>query len=75
MKQVELEQVETELAALLEQALQGEDVIITQSDQPVLRLARISARPPRRKRGSAKGQIQIAPDFDAPLEDFKAYME
>ena len=27
------------------------------------------------KAGSAKGQIQIAPDFDEPLEDFKPYME
>jgi hypothetical protein len=25
--------------------------------------------------GSAKGLIHIAPDFDAPLEDFKPYME
>ena len=24
--------------------------------------------------GSAKGKIRIAPDFDAPLEDFKEYM-
>ncbi|MBV9867915.1 MAG: DUF2281 domain-containing protein [Abitibacteriaceae bacterium] len=31
----------------------------------------------RRKRqfGSAKGLIAMAPDFDAPLEDFKDYME
>ena len=27
------------------------------------------------KAGSAKGQIKLAPDFDAPLEDFKPYME
>lgn len=24
--------------------------------------------------GSAKGKIKMAPDFDAPLEDFKDYM-
>ncbi len=27
-----------------------------------------------RKAGSAKGKFKIAPDFDAPLEDFKEYM-
>ena len=27
------------------------------------------------KAGSAKGLIQIAPDFDEPLEDFKPYTE
>ncbi len=26
------------------------------------------------KFGSAKGKIKMAPDFDAPLEDFKDYM-
>lgn len=26
------------------------------------------------KFGSAKGKINMAPDFDAPLEDFKDYM-
>lgn len=26
------------------------------------------------KFGSAKGKIKMAPDFDAPLEDFKEYM-
>ena len=25
--------------------------------------------------GSAKGKYQLSPDFDAPLEDFKDYME
>jgi hypothetical protein len=28
----------------------------------------------KRKAGSAKGKYKLAPDFDAPLEDFKEYM-
>lgn len=28
-----------------------------------------------REPGSAKGTVWMAPDFDAPLEDFKEYME
>lgn len=33
-------------------------------------------KPPRPKRqaGMLKGKIWMAPDFDAPLEDFKEYM-
>lgn len=27
-----------------------------------------------RKAGSAKGKYKLAPDFDAPLEDFEKYM-
>jgi antitoxin (DNA-binding transcriptional repressor) of toxin-antitoxin stability system len=74
MQQVELEEVQTQLSRLIKQALQGEEVVITHADQPILKLVRISPSLPRRKRGSAKGQIWIAPDFDAPLDDFQAYM-
>lgn len=73
MQHVELDQVPIELSRLIEQALQGEEVVITQAEQPVLKLVRISASVSRRKRGSAKGQIRIASDFDAPLDDFQAY--
>lgn len=38
-------------------------------------IAPIEERPKnRRQAGSAKGQIIIADDFDAPLEDFREYM-
>jgi hypothetical protein len=33
-----------------------------------------SPSPKRRHSGSAKGQIRIAPDFDAPMDDFQEYM-
>ncbi|MCK5719661.1 MAG: DUF2281 domain-containing protein [Thiomargarita sp.] len=31
-------------------------------------------KPKKRIFGSAKGKYQLAPDFDAPLDDFKEYM-
>lgn len=31
-------------------------------------------KPKKRKAGSAEGKFEIAPDFDAPLEDFKECM-
>jgi len=38
-------------------------------------LASVSAEPARRKRqaGSAAGRVHLAPDFDAPLDDFADY--
>ncbi len=74
MQQVELSDLEAKLQSLIERALHGEDVIITESDQPILKMVRIAQNAQRRKRGSAKGQIKIADDFDAPLDDFQAYM-
>ncbi len=74
MQQVELDQVSTQLTQLIERALQGEEVVITQADRPILKLVRITPGTPRRQRGSAKGLIQMAADFDAPLDDFQPYM-
>jgi len=45
--------------------LEGKKVEITVQEVPTRK---------RRKRGSAKGQIWISPDFDEPLEDFEQYM-
>jgi hypothetical protein len=42
-------------------------------------VARLSSSEPKTlwpcKAGSAEGKIWMAPDFDAPLEEFKEYME
>ena len=53
-----------------------------QAQDALLRLAEMlaangksSTPPPKPQFGSAKGLITIGPEFDEPLEDFKAYME
>lgn len=71
---IDLDNVETQLARLIESALEGEEVVITQADRPVLKLVRVPETQPRRQAGSAKGLIQMADDFDEPLEDFREYM-
>jgi antitoxin (DNA-binding transcriptional repressor) of toxin-antitoxin stability system len=75
MQQVDITEAQAQIAQLLQSALQGEEVIITRDNQPILKLIQIPLKPKRRQRGTAKGQIWMSPDFDAPLEDFKAYME
>ena len=73
MQQIELHEAKDRLADLLEAALNGEEIIIMKDHQPVLKLTRVVEEKVRRKAGSAKGQISLAEDFDAPLEDFAEY--
>ena len=74
MPQIDLNEAKKYLTDLIEVALGGEEVVITQDDQPVLKLVRILTPQMRRRAGSAKGLITMSEDFDAPLEDFQEYM-
>ncbi len=75
MQRVDIADAQTQITQLLQSALQGEEVIITRNNQPILKLIQISPIPKRRQRGSAKGQVWMAPDFDNPLADFQEYIE
>jgi antitoxin (DNA-binding transcriptional repressor) of toxin-antitoxin stability system len=73
---VTIQEAQAGLSDLIHKLVPGEEVVITENDQPVAKLAR--TEPKKQwpcKAGSAKGKIWMAPDFDAPLEDFKEYME
>lgn len=75
MQRVELNEAKMHLAELIEAATQGQEVVITKNDRPVVKLVPIPGTKPRPRFGSAKGLIQMAEDFDAPLEDFNEYMK
>jgi antitoxin (DNA-binding transcriptional repressor) of toxin-antitoxin stability system len=53
----------------------GESVMITEQGQPLAELTKAERTAWPCKAGSARGKIRMSPDFDAPLEDFKEYME
>lgn len=54
----------------------GEQVVIVQNGEPAAVLTRSPAKQWPCKAGSAKDtQHWMAPDFDAPLDDFREYME
>jgi antitoxin (DNA-binding transcriptional repressor) of toxin-antitoxin stability system len=74
MYQVDIKEIDTQLATVIATALTGEDVLILQDQEPLLKISRVTAAKVRRKRGSAKGLVIMADDFDAPLEDFREYM-
>jgi antitoxin (DNA-binding transcriptional repressor) of toxin-antitoxin stability system len=75
MTTMSLAEAQRNLSHMARRLSPGEEVVNTENDEPV---ARLTASPPRleRKLGSLKGYVlYMAPDFDAPLEDFKEYME
>ena len=75
-----VEEAQVKLKELIHRLAPGEEIVITENEQPVAKL--VSQRPSpaaetqRPGPGLGKGMITfIAPDFDAPLEDMKEYME
>ncbi len=74
MHQVTLEEAQDQLAQLMEEAGSGEEVVIRNNGFAV-KLIPVPPEKPRPRLGSAKADlIYMAPDFDAPLEDFKDYV-
>ena len=76
MQQVTLEEAAAKLPELFNAALRGEEVLVTTNGE-VNAAVQLVPRPARRNRrpGSARGKIWMADDFEAPLEEFKEYME
>ena len=72
-----IEEVQARLPEFLDRVAAGEAVVITRDGRPVARLvAEEPAKREPRKLGTLKWTVlYMAPDFDAPLDDFKEYME
>ncbi len=71
MQTATMEEVQNHLPSLLDALQNGDEVVITRNGKPV---ARLTGNLPIL--GGVKGTVlYISPDFDAPLEDFKEYME
>lgn len=72
---VTLKEAQDQLPQLLKGLKPDEEIVITDDGNTlaVVRKAERSSWPC--KAGSARGKIRVAADFDAPLEDFKEYME
>jgi prevent-host-death family protein len=67
---VNIHEAKTHFSKLLEQVGHGEEIVIAKAGRPIAKLVAYNpdenrVRPP----GSLKGQIRLAPDFDAPLPD------
>lgn len=75
MSAVTIEEAQAKLKELIEKLAPGEELVITENQQPVAKIVG-AEKANERKLGTLKGTVlYLAPDFDAPLEDFKEYME
>ena len=75
MQTATIEEVQAHLPEMIKALGAEEELVILSNGQPVARL-----KPEGVKRvpvlGTGKGTVlYMAPDFDAPLEEFKEYME
>jgi len=73
MTQLDITKVKADISELLDLAIGGEEIVITQDNKPVAKILPITPVLRPLKRGSAKGKVQMSDDFDEPLEDFKEY--
>lgn len=72
MSSIEITEAISQISELFHLALNGEEIIITENQQPRLKLVPLQ---PKNKRpplfGTDQGVISISDDFDAPLEEFE----
>lgn len=67
-------EAKTNLSALLNQVLEGKSFYLTRRGKRIAELRPVAAPARTRRAGFAKGTFTyIAPDFDAPLDDFADY--
>ncbi|HET6574073.1 MAG TPA: type II toxin-antitoxin system prevent-host-death family antitoxin [Fimbriiglobus sp.] len=75
MATVTIQEAQANLSDLIHRLTPGEEVVITENDQPVARLVpTLTAKKPPQF-GTLKGTVLSMEHFDDPLEDFKEYME
>jgi len=76
MTTVTLEEAQAKLPEIIERLLPGEEITITNQGQPLAQVKRAERTSWPCTAGSyRKAEFWMAPDFDAPLEEFREYME
>ncbi|MCC6500558.1 MAG: DUF2281 domain-containing protein [Anaerolineales bacterium] len=74
IRQIKQSDLPKKIWNLIDAALRGEAVFIERDGKALALLMPLKQVPHPRKAGSAKGMIKMTDDFDAPLDDFAAYM-
>jgi antitoxin (DNA-binding transcriptional repressor) of toxin-antitoxin stability system len=75
MTTVTIEEAQARLPELLERLQPGGEMAITEHGRLVARVKKVDQTSWPCKAGSAKAKIRLASDFDAPLDEFRPYME
>jgi prevent-host-death family protein len=69
MKTFTIHEAKTNLSKLIEEACQGEEVVIARGPEPVVRLVPIADVKGRRQPGALRGKLRVGPEFFEPLAD------
>ena len=76
MTAVSIKEAKAKLSELIHKLKPGDEVIITDKNVPVTRLLSAARPAAQRRLGSLRGTVKyMAPDFDAPFDEFKEHME
>ncbi|MFZ0790370.1 MAG: type II toxin-antitoxin system prevent-host-death family antitoxin [Chromatiaceae bacterium] len=65
MHTVNMHEAKTQLSSLVQQALNGEDVVIARAGKPLVRLVPFQKTKQARQPGRLKGQIRMHEEIDA----------
>jgi prevent-host-death family protein len=68
MIEVNIHEAKTHLSRLLAKVEAGEEVIIARSGEPVAKIVPIERTGKKRILGRDAGRVEIADDFDAPVD-------
>ncbi len=71
--QINMHDAKTKLSELVAAAEGGQEVIIARNGTPAVRLIPVVIEHPPIHLGLLDGQIELGPDFDAPLAEFDPY--
>jgi len=69
MTLVNINEAKTHFSKFINQALQGEEIVITRDGVPLIKLVPFTEEITSRRRGQFKGLIKISENFDAPLPE------
>lgn len=68
---VTIHQAKTRLSKLIQEAIHGEEVIISKGKTPMVRITPIQSAVPERKLGGASGLVEfMSEDFNDEIDDF-----
>ena len=73
MYEIALQDAGVKFAEIIDNVAHGDEVRIRRNDGKVFKIILEIEPTPFPKFGSARGLIEIADDFDEPLEDFQEY--
>jgi prevent-host-death family protein len=69
MKIANIHEAKSQLSKLIECALEGEEVVIAKSGEPIVKIVPIVVDESPRQGGQWKGRVRIADDFDSLPSD------